>query len=151
VTALEPSLNAHVRERAGHACEYCLLPESLYDARFQIDHIIAQQHGGKTVAGNLCLACPRCNASKGPNVASVDAVSGKIVKLYNPRRHKWSAHFRWEGARLEGRTAIGRVTIHVLAINRTSSLVMREVLIDEGVFKPRTTERRHDGTPGDTR
>jgi hypothetical protein len=31
--------------------------------------------------------------------------------LYHPRRHKWDYHFCFDGARLIGRTAIGRTTL----------------------------------------
>ena len=42
-----------VRERAGRRCEYCHLPEAFSSIPFEVDHIIAEQHGGKTVANNL--------------------------------------------------------------------------------------------------
>lgn len=131
---MDARLDRQVRDRARHVCEYCRLPQSVYRYRFPIDHIIAAQHGGKTIASNLCLACPRCNASKGPNIASVDSITGKIVRLFHPRRHKWSAHFAWEGPNLRGKTAIGRATIHVLAINDASAVAVREALIAEGAF-----------------
>jgi hypothetical protein len=38
------------------------------------------------------------------------------------------------GAVLGGRTAIGRATIHVLAINGADFLAMRKALIEEQVF-----------------
>ena len=38
------------------------------------------------------------------------------------------------GAELTGRTAIGRITIQVLAINETDFLAVREALIEEEVF-----------------
>lgn len=136
MTSLSARLDRKVRERARGACEYCRLPEAIYDFRFQIDHIIAKQHGGKTVASNLCLACPRCNTSKGPNVAGVDPVSQRIVRLFHPRRHKWSAHFRWQGAELFGRTAIGRATITVLAINDPDAVAVRRAMILTGTFAP---------------
>jgi hypothetical protein len=31
-------------DRAGSACEYCLMPQIFYPAPFEIDHIIARQH-----------------------------------------------------------------------------------------------------------
>ena len=34
----------------------------------QIDHIIAQQHGGTNEENNLCLCCLRCNLKKGPTL-----------------------------------------------------------------------------------
>jgi hypothetical protein len=44
-------------------------------------------------------------------------VSRKLTKLFNPRRHKWERHFRWDGPYLVGRTAIGRTMVVVLAMN----------------------------------
>jgi hypothetical protein len=46
----------------------------------------------------------------------------------------WTEHFAWTGAALDGRTQIGRVTIHVLAINDVDFLAMRDALIQEQVF-----------------
>lgn len=93
--------------------------------------------GDKTVAGNLCLACPRCNANKGPNVAGVDPVTGRIVRLFHPRLHKWTAHFAWDSPVLVARAAIGRTTLHILAINDPRAVAVRQPLIDEGQF-PKT-------------
>lgn len=55
----------------------------------------------------------------------------KIVRLFNPRVDAWGEHFHWEGAVLTGKTAIGRVTVQVLNINRADSLLLRECLIRE--------------------
>jgi 5-methylcytosine-specific restriction endonuclease McrA len=65
-------LEQRVRIRARGLCEYCQLPQATYRLPFQIDHIIARQHGGKTRLGNLALACPRCNRNKGPNLVGID-------------------------------------------------------------------------------
>jgi hypothetical protein len=46
-----------VRERAGGRCEYCRLPQAGSNIPFEVDHIIARKHRGRTVAGNLALAC----------------------------------------------------------------------------------------------
>jgi hypothetical protein len=132
----EGSLIDFVRERAGDCCEYCQLPQMYSSTRFQLDHIIAEQHGGRTVGENLALACLADNNHKGPNLAGIDAKTGKKVWLFNPRRHKWSRHFRWQGPILIGRTAIGRATISVLAINLPHRLAQRAALIAEGVFPP---------------
>jgi hypothetical protein len=125
-----------VRRRAGNCCEYCRLPQAFSSTPFQIDHIIAEQHGGRTVASNLALACLADNNHKGPNLAGIDPESGKRAWLYNPRRHKWSRHFRWQGPTLVGRTPIGRATIAVLAINLPHRVAQRAALIAEGVFPP---------------
>ncbi|MFO0807840.1 MAG: HNH endonuclease signature motif containing protein [Gemmataceae bacterium] len=131
---MRKSLEARVWKRAKGLCEYCHLPQAFHRTPFQIDHVIAEQHGGKTVAENLAVSCLRCNKRKGPNVAGVDPKSGGIVRLFHPRNDAWAEHFRWEDAVLIGRTPIGRTTIAVLGINLPSAIAVREELIAEGVF-----------------
>lgn len=46
---------------ANGVCEYCHLPMAYHLVPFQIDHIIAEQHGGKTVSENLAISCLRCD------------------------------------------------------------------------------------------
>lgn len=129
-------LRRQVRRRAHDRCEYCLLPQSLYPGRFPIDHVIAEQHHGPTELSNLALACLRCNLTKGPNIASRDRTTGKLVRLFNPRLDHWADHFRWDGPILIGRTAIGRTTLELLQINQPNAVEVRAALIDEGVFPP---------------
>ncbi len=135
---MDESLARKVRERAGYICEYCHVPQSYRLLPFEIDHIIAVQHGGKTILSNLALACIHCNGHKGPNISGIDAVTSptKLVHLFNPRRHKWDHHFRYDGAVLVGKTPVGRVTIKVLAMNDPDVVRLREFLIREGVFPP---------------
>jgi len=45
-----------VRARAQGRCEYCHYPEWLSEAPFQVDHVIAQQHGGHDDPENLAVA-----------------------------------------------------------------------------------------------
>jgi hypothetical protein len=51
--------------------------------------------------------------------------------LFNPRRHKWATHFRWQGAYLIGRSPIGRVTVALLHINAELRVELRQELLDE--------------------
>ncbi len=81
---MEQALTTLVWQRAHAACEYCRLPQSLSPIPFEIDHIIAQKHGGATDATNLALACFYCNSFKGPNIAGIDPVSRRIARLYKP-------------------------------------------------------------------
>jgi hypothetical protein len=142
---MDETLAIQVRQRANHVCEYCHMPWAYYPTvPFPIDHIIAQQHGGPTMLGNLALSCLHDNAHKGPNIAGIDPVSKKLTKLFNPRRHKWERHFRWDGPYLVGRTAIGRVTIAVLAMNDPAVIEVREALLDEGLFPPRSDLTRRE-------
>jgi hypothetical protein len=123
-----------VWQRAHGRCEYCQVPQAADDATFEIDHIIARKHIGPTVASDLCLSCSYCNLSKGTDISGLDR--RKLTPLFNPRRHRWSRHFRWEGAFLIGRTPIGRVTVALLNINDPVRVELREGLIEEGVFPP---------------
>jgi hypothetical protein len=127
-----------VRDRANLCCEYCQLPQIYSSVRFQIDHVIAKQHGGRTVASNLALACLADNNHKGPNLAAIDPRTGKRVWLFHPRRQKWSRHFRWDGPVLVGRTPVGRATVAALAMNLPHRIAQRAALIVEGVFPPLT-------------
>jgi hypothetical protein len=134
---MDEALDAAVRRRAANCCEYYLLPQVLSSTLHQIDHVIAEQHGGKTQLDNLALACFACNHHKGPNLAGIDPKTGRRTWLFNPRRHTWQRHFRWNGPVLVGRTPVGRATIEVLAINLAHRVAQRAALIAEGSFPPR--------------
>jgi hypothetical protein len=112
------------------------MPQIYDELPFEIDHVVAEQHGGKTVASNLALACFADNHHKGPNLAGIDAKTRRRTWLFNPRRHKWPRHFRWDGPILTGRTAVGRATIAVLCMNLPHRVQHRAQLIAEGIFPP---------------
>jgi hypothetical protein len=133
---MNPALIQLVWERARGCCEYCQMPQIYDELRFEIDHVIAEQHGGKTIAGNLALTCFADNHHKGPNLGGIDPSTRKRTWLFSPRRHKWGRHFRWDGPILVGRTAVGRATIAVMAINLPHRVRHRAQLIAEGVFPP---------------
>lgn len=138
---MDESLVKEVRDRARNACEYCQMPQVFYPTvPFPIDHIIPRQHDGRTVSSNLALSCLHCNSHKGPNLAGIDPLTKKLTKLFNPRRNKWARHFRWDGPYLVGKSAVGRTTILVLAINDPDIVDVRHELIDEGVFAPRLAQ-----------
>jgi len=136
---MDRTLEDLVWERAQSRCEYCQMPQEYDGFTHEIDLVIAKKHNGPTVARNLVLACFPCNNHKGPNIAGLDAMTKKLTQLFNPRRHKWGRHFRWDGPYLVGKTAIGRVTIAVLEINFSERVLLRQSLIDEGVFPPATS------------
>jgi hypothetical protein len=133
---MDRELENFVWSRANHLCEYCRVPQIFDPVAFEIDHIIARQHHGQTLVDNLALICFTCNRHKGPNIAGYDLELQQTTALFHPRRDTWSDHFRWEGPELSGLSAIGRVPIHVLAINLEHRIALRKSLIDEGVFPP---------------
>jgi hypothetical protein len=123
-----------VWQRAARRCEYCQVPADVTLLPFQIDHIIAEKHGGLTTAENLALSCERCNSHKGPNIAGY--LEGMHIPLFNPRQDHWTDHFAWDGPVLVGKTSVGKVTIEVLAINLPYRIALRAALIEEGIFPP---------------
>lgn len=138
---MDDSLIELVWSRAGRDCEYCQMPQASYPAPFQIDHIVARQHGGATVPINLALACLHCNSYKGPNIAGRDKTTKQLTRLFNPRRHRWARHFRWDSPYVLGRTPIGRVTVVVLNMNGEFLVRLREELMRDGPFPPTTAGR----------
>lgn len=132
---MNPELVRQVSERAQYRCEYCHLPVSAILAPFQIDHIIARQHGGSSDLGNLALCCIHCNRFKGPNIAGIDSETGEVVKLFHPRRDMWAEHFRWSKGELQGVTASARATIQTLFINDPDVVNLRRELLEEGVIE----------------
>jgi hypothetical protein len=134
---MDAALTRLVWKRANACCEYCQMPQGADDASFQIDHIIARKHNGKTVSVSLCLGFYSYNLFKGSDLSSRDPVTRKLTPLFHPRRHKWAKHFRWEEAYLVGLTPIGRVTVALLHINDEYRVELRETLISEGVFPPK--------------
>jgi len=129
-------LERRVRKRAGDCCECCKIPALISDFTFPLDHIIAKQHGGRTAYENLAVSCPHDNFHKGPNIAGLDPETGRLTKLFNPRRQRCSTHFRWDGPKLVGMTASGRTTVFVLRINHPDRMELRRLLIEAGLFPP---------------
>lgn len=123
-----------VRQRAGFRCEYCHFPERFSGLNSQIDHVIAEKHGGQTDGENLALSCIYCNSYKGANLSGIDPVTGEIARLFHPRRDHWDEHFGWQAAVPVGRTPIGRATIAVLRINDMTAVALRRLFMRAGVF-----------------
>jgi hypothetical protein len=132
---MKPAIQNLVRDRARHCCEYCGLPQSAVPAiAFHVEHILPRKHGGTDAADNLALACYFCNLHKGSNLAGIDPRTRAIVPLFDPRQHRWAQHFRWDGPVLMGRTATGRATVRVLAVNLPHRVRLRRRLMQANLF-----------------
>jgi HNH endonuclease len=127
---MDIATRAFVRLRADDCCEYCRLGQKHSELIHHIEHIVARQHGGSDDASNLALACHRCNLRKGPNLSGIDPLTGEVVPLFHPRRDHWAEHFVLRGQRIEGMTAVGRATAHVLAMNDARRLEFRAQLLE---------------------
>jgi hypothetical protein len=132
---MDTTLRDFVRQRAGNRCEYCRLHQRHTPVfTFHIEHIRAKQHGGTDDPLNLALACHRCNRAKGPNLSSVDPVTGQLVRLFNPREDTWETHFAFQDATIVGRTPEGRATVELLKMNEAKRVRTRATLITRGQF-----------------
>lgn len=135
--SISKSLRRFVLQTAQHCCEYCLLHQDDSPDTHQIDHVIAIRHKGKTRRENLACACAECNRNKGADFGTIDHVTGSVIFLFNPRRHKWADHFRLEGALIVGLTPTGNVTIELLHLNADHRLLEREMLIAADRYPPK--------------
>lgn len=135
-TYISVALRRQVYERAKGCCEYCLIPDLATFAPHEIDHIIAEKHGGRTEAENLALSCSLCNKYKGSDLASIDLETGEIVPLYHPRQDLWHKNFQLEDAGIVPLTAKGRVTIQLLQLNRSDRVEERQLLLQTGMLFP---------------
>ena len=134
MTYISPSLRQQVTNRAGRRCEYCHYPQDEAFLSFEMEHVVAEKHGGKTAFDNLALACPHCNRAKGTDLGSIDPESGKLTPFFNPRTQQWHEHFRLEGANIVPLTAEARVTIIIFQFNHPDRLQERERLLITGLY-----------------
>ncbi len=118
-----------VAERSNYLCEYCLISEDDTHMGCEVDHIISLKHSGTTDSDNLAYACFFCNRYKGSDIGSVLTQSNKFVRFYNPRKDRWSEHFRTDGSLIRPLSEIGEVTARILGFNSNDRIIEREYLI----------------------
>ena len=128
------ALRQAVIQRARERCEYCRYPVEAALFTFEMEHVVAEKHGGATSFDNLALACPYCNRFKGTDLGSLDPQTGQLTPFFNPRTQNWADHFQLEGAQLIPLTAEARVTIAILQLNQADRLAERERLIQAGQY-----------------
>lgn len=135
---LSAELRQQLVEADDHRCVYCQTTQSNSGHPMVTDHIIPQSKGGLTEFENSCFACRRCNEFKGATTKAEDPLSGKVVPLFHPRRQQWRDHFAWDaaGVRIEGLTAIGRVTVMALKMNNEVILHARQNWVSAGWHPP---------------
>jgi len=124
------SLRKIVVKRAREQCEYCRTIIQASPQRFQMEYIQPYSKGGKEELKNLALTCGGCNNSKYNKTHSIDPLSGKKVRLFNPRKDNWDEHFAWDEEPLFviGISPIGRATTKALRLNRPELIAVRTLL-----------------------
>lgn len=124
------ALRQRVIQRAGNRCEYCLFPQKATLFAFEMEHIIAEKHGGATSLDNLALACPYCNRAKGTDLGSIDPATNKLTPFFNPRTQQWQEHFHLsDAAEIVPLTPEGRVTTNILQLNNSERQLERQQLL----------------------
>lgn len=133
------ALGLRVVERAANRCEYCGLSQLGQEATFHVDHVVARAANGPTRLDNLALACVSCSLRKGARSSAADPDTSTDAPLFNPRSQRWTDHFRWDGARIEGLTPTGRATVAALEMNRPLILAIRAEESERGRHPPPDT------------
>jgi hypothetical protein len=125
-----------VADRAGHRCEYCHAPETVFNLAFEVEHLLPTARGGSDDLANLALACRACNLYKADQVIGRDEETGAEIRFFDPRSQPWDEHFAVDAATgaIRGVTAVGRVTIACLQMNRTVQLAARLCWMRLGIF-----------------
>lgn len=132
-TYIPVGLRQEVIERAGFRCEYCLLHRDDARLRHEVDHVIAEKHGGLTESHNLAYACFPCNRNKGSDIGSLDD-SGALSRFFNPRMDIWQEHFRIVDDRIEPLTPVGAMTTFIFDFNATDRCEERHELQELGRY-----------------
>jgi 5-methylcytosine-specific restriction endonuclease McrA len=134
-TRIPSALRSEVIKRAQGRCEYCRVPQEAEWTDYEVDHVIAEQHGGKAEMKNLAYACFDCNRYKGPNLTSIDPQTGEVTRLFNPRTQKWDDHFQLDpNGPILPQTSEGRATARLLRFNDPIRVQQRADLIAAGRF-----------------
>lgn len=146
--ALSEQQKEAVKQRAGYRCEYCRITHW----ELQVDHIIPRSRrrrdpfaeNGENIdrPENLAAACAHCNRHKDGFTTGRDPLSGREVRLFDPRRDDWNDHFAWSSdfLRLLPLTPIGGVTIARLRMNepvlRRQRRLLRQAMAGGGTPWP---------------
>ena len=124
---IPPDLRRQVAQRSNFCCEYCLLPDALAIYPFEVDHILAVRHGGKTKLENLAYCCSRCNRNKRSDLTTVLTEQEIIVRIFNPRLDSWNDHFEVESGVIYPKSTIGEATIKLLDFNTPERIIGRQI------------------------
>lgn len=138
MSPVSPKKRREVIKRARGFCEYCRSNSKFSESPFDVEHIRPESKGGKSELDNLALACHGCNLFKSDKIEFFDSATDETVRLFNPRKDYWNNHFAWTSDFTEtvGLTAIGRVTIEALKLNRESLKNQRKALYKYGEHPP---------------
>jgi hypothetical protein len=137
-TYVSKALRDIVSAAAKYRCGCCLSSQWIVGSPLEIEHLIPEAMGGLTVEDNLWLACSQCNDRKSTRILVVDPLSAELVRLFDPRRDRWSDHFAWnnDGTHIVGQTPKGSATALALDLNRAELVIARKAWVSVGWHPP---------------
>ncbi len=137
--AISDEIRDRVRAQAGDRCGYCRSLQKYVLGILEIDHLIPTAKGGTDDEDNLWLACRLCNSYKGTQTHGRDPVTGRRIRLFNPRHQKWSRHFTWseDSTQIIGKTICGRATVIALQLNNIIAVMVRREWVVAGWHPPK--------------
>jgi hypothetical protein len=127
-----------VRAQARNRCGYCISSQKYILGLLEMEHIHPEALGGTDDEENLWLACRLCNGFKGIQTHGRDPITGRRIRLFNPRRQQWKRHFTWsaDGTRIIGLTVCGRATVIALKLNNLLAINVRREWVKAGWHPP---------------
>jgi HNH endonuclease len=139
---ISESLRARIQTQAKNRCGYCLSSQAYIMGILEIDHFTPRSKGGTDDEENLWLACSLCNVFKGSQTHATDPLTRRHIRLFNPRRQKWSRHFAWstDGTQIIGHTACGRATVVALRLNNPIGVNVRAAWVAVGWHPPQAED-----------
>ena len=72
----------------------------------------------------------------------MDPETGERVFLFHHRHDVWTAHFRLDGARIAGLTAVGQATARLLKFDDPERIELRSILQRAGRYPAAPTPAR---------
>lgn len=132
------AVDRRMRAQARNRCGYCLSSQKYILGILEIEHIDPEALGGTDDEENLWLACRLCNGYKGIQTHGRDPITGRRIRLFNPRRQRWKRHFKWsaDGARIIGLTVCGRATVVAYQLNNLLAVNVRREWVKAGWHPP---------------
>jgi hypothetical protein len=119
--------------KSGMCCEYCLVDREDTFFGLVFDCLIAEKHLFFPLR-HMYHVCLTCDRFQGSDIATLDANTRDLLRLFHPRQDVWKEHFELEGVKIFGKTQIGEATVRLLRLNLEERLLERELLQSLGRY-----------------
>lgn len=138
-TTIPTRLRKLIRLQGQNRCGYCRSAETVTGISLEIEHLIPEAAGGSSDEKNLWLACVACNKIKSDQTHGRDPITGRRLRLFNPRTQIWKEHFTWssDGTEIIGKTPCGRATLNSLRLNRPELVIARRHWVTADLHPPK--------------